>query len=543
MTLVAEPEQVDLQDDRTPVRARSKLVTTLSANKLSVGIVFGLLVACLIATSFNIVGYPIRFKDEGVYLAQAWAIPNMGTLAHYTYWYDHPPMGWIQMSMWAQLTGGWHRWFDNTTMAGREFMVFLRLVTCVLLFVLARRLGMRRFWATIAVLLFIFSPLAMYYGRLVLLDNVAIPWVLASFVLALSPKRTWMASVGSALCFAVAITTKETLVLLAPALLLAIWTNYRDSSNRSFVWVSFGIVLSMSALLYPLYAIIKSELIPGPGHVSLVEAIQWQLGDRRGSGSVFDQNSDARNLVDSWLNLDRWVPISGVIASVPLLFDRRYRPLMLALLVQLAMLLRTGYLPSMFVDTLLPFMVIAIAGLCDKLWPHATQAFDALLARAHDGTIRHVPSWRTVAGLAGVFVVLGYWLTITPPATEEWSNSLKFQWSNDADAPERATIEWLRDNVPHDAVLVSEGELWLDLHNVGFDGPGNIWVYKVDSDPAVTEQLGEWRNIDYLALSETTLISESKDTMPRVFSAIENADKVTEFGTANDKVTIMKVRK
>ena len=39
-----------------------------------------------------------RSDDEGTYLAQAWAVQQGHGLAHYTYWYDHPPLGWIQIA-------------------------------------------------------------------------------------------------------------------------------------------------------------------------------------------------------------------------------------------------------------------------------------------------------------------------------------------------------------------------------------------------------------------------------------------------------------
>ena len=41
---------------------------------------------------------PAATDDEGTYLAQAWAVQHGQGLAHYTYWYDHPPLGWIQLA-------------------------------------------------------------------------------------------------------------------------------------------------------------------------------------------------------------------------------------------------------------------------------------------------------------------------------------------------------------------------------------------------------------------------------------------------------------
>ena len=499
-------------------------------------------VACGVATSYNVFGNPMRFKDEGVYLAQAWAIPNLHTLANYTYWYDHPPLGWMQMSLWATVTDGWDRWRDNTTMAGREFMVVIRIATTLMIFALGRRLGMRRSWAFVAALLFIFSPLAMYYGRLTLLDNVALPWILASLFFAWSPRRAWSASIGCALCFAVAVLTKETLLLLAPAIVYALWSNYRHSSNRHFVWVSFGLVLSMTAALYPLYALIKSELVPGVGHVSLLGALDWQLSSRKGSGSIFDHASDARTLMDSWLALDTWLPVCGLIASVFLVGDKRYRPAILALAIQAAMLLRQGYLPSMYIVSSLPLMALTVAAVCDKWWPSMTDRSSRLSKkifaweRNSTSTVR-----REVVAVVGALVVLAFWGGAFAKASDGWVNTLKYQWTVDADASQREVVGWLRDHVPHDSVVVAEGEMWLDIHNAGFEGQGNVWVYKVDSDPAVTTQLGSWRAINYLALSRVTLISESKATMPMVFEAIDHAETVAQFGEGNNAVVIMKV--
>ena len=44
---------------------------------------------------------PTLVDDEGTYTAQAWAIEHWHTLAHYTYWYDHPPIGWLVIAAWT----------------------------------------------------------------------------------------------------------------------------------------------------------------------------------------------------------------------------------------------------------------------------------------------------------------------------------------------------------------------------------------------------------------------------------------------------------
>ncbi|MFD3706220.1 ArnT family glycosyltransferase [Nocardia sp. NPDC058658] len=477
-------------------------------------------------TAIGITGYPIRFGDEGVYVAQAWAIPNLGALAHYTYWYDHPPLGWVQMSIWFELTRGLQRWSDNTVMAGREFMVVIRMATAALLFVLARRMGLRTGWAAVAVVLFVFSPLAVHYGRMVLLDNIALAWLLASFVLALSPRRRWGAAVGAAVCFAITVTTKETLAIAAPALAYALWRHYRGAGNREYVVVSVAVVFVMSVSLYPLFAAVKSELLPGVGHVSLWEAIEWQLSARAGSGSILDPDSDVRRLIDTWLELDLLLPIGGVFATAALVFVPRWRPVVVLVVAQLLMLARGGYVPAMYVVTVLPFLALALAAVADL--GHARIA--AWYVEKH---------WRVTA-LATVVLLVALPIAATTLAGT-WPTTLARQFTLDEDRPEREAVAWIAANVPRDALVVTESELWLDLLNAGFDAEHNVWVYKVDSDPGVATDIGTWTAIDYLALSAATISAQSPATMPWVFTAIDHAQVVATFGAGATEVTVMRV--
>jgi hypothetical protein len=198
----------------------------------------------------------------------------------------------------------------------------------------------------------------------------------------------------------------------------------------------------------------------------------------------------------------------------------------------------------MFVVAMLPFCALAIAGLCDRLWPRSTvQGVDYYVKSVARHQNQRFTGLRKATSCAAALLVALFWCTAVMTAGSSWANTLKYQWTVDEDASQRQVVAWLRDNVPHDSVVVAEGEMWLDLHNAGFQGPNNVWVYKVDSDPEVTERLGSWRAIDYLALSRITLVSESRATMPMVFEALENSEQVAEFGTANDAVVIMKVKR
>lgn len=52
--------------------------------------------------AWNMLRSPMPFDDEGTYISQAWALAMHGELSHYTYWYDHPPLGWMLLAVWNQ---------------------------------------------------------------------------------------------------------------------------------------------------------------------------------------------------------------------------------------------------------------------------------------------------------------------------------------------------------------------------------------------------------------------------------------------------------
>ena len=148
----------------------------------------GLLVLVRRRPAVNLTGAPQRIDDEGTYVAQAYALLQYGELAHYTYWYDHPPLGWIQLAGWFLLTGGPDS-ASSAVAAGRGFMVVVAMITAALLWTLARRLGLSLAAATAAVAVFALSPLAVDLGRTVYLDNIATAWLLAALVLFSSPQQ------------------------------------------------------------------------------------------------------------------------------------------------------------------------------------------------------------------------------------------------------------------------------------------------------------------------------------------------------------------
>src|ERR1700722_7412160 len=195
--------QMHTVDSRVgPARAAGGRGRRFAQYRVSAALLAGLLVIVGLATAWNLEGFPGRVDDdEGTYVSQAWAILDTHTLTHYSYWYAHPPLGWIQIAAFAWVTDGFNRVAD-AVYVGREFMWCLTLVGCVLVYVLGRRLGLRQATSAVAVLLFGLSPIAQYFHRMVSLDNIETVWVLAALVAATSAGAGWGPAVRTRVCTA-----------------------------------------------------------------------------------------------------------------------------------------------------------------------------------------------------------------------------------------------------------------------------------------------------------------------------------------------------
>src|SRR3954469_25152570 len=376
----------------------------LWVHRWSILIVSALLILVGVVQVTGMTRSPMPSDDEGTYVSQAWAVQVHHELAHYTYWYDHPPLGWIQIAAWTWLTDAFHR-VGHAVMAGRELMVVATLAAAALTYLVGRRMGMRRAWAAASVVLFAFSPLAVANHRAVLLDNLGVVWMLAAFALALSPRRSLWAAAGSGFCFAAAVLSKETFLVLIVALGYLLWQNC-DRRTRAFCITAFATVFGLLVTVYPLYALLKGELIPGGGHVSLIDAIRFQLFSRAPSGSVFAHGTPAHRTVMSWLHLDPWLLAGGVMMLPVGLFVPRLRALGIDIAVEVIAVLRGGYLPGPYVIGVLPFAALLVAGTGDWAWGGAESAAAG---------VRRLLPWRRVA-------VAGAAVTVAVCVGQPWLN-------------------------------------------------------------------------------------------------------------------------
>ena len=470
--------------------------------------------------------YPLYTEDSGIYLAQAWAVLYDGELSPYTYFYDHPPAGWVQVALWAAVSGGFTR-YSSALYFGAEVALIAKVAASGLLYIFGRRLGFSRPGAAFAVILFGLCPLGLFYGRMMLLDNIMVVWLLAAFGLAYAPSRSIGAATGATISFAIAVLSKETALVLLPAFAWALASNL-DRRNRQQVLTVSIFCGALTLAMYPLLALYKGELFPGEGRTSLFGTAAWQLAGRPSSGWLWDSGSGVRTLLSQWIVLDPYLLAAGGAAALISIVVPRLRPAALALLIGWLMLARGGHVPAMYVVVLLPFSALLVAG-----------ALEALSGRRRvtEASVLRVRTKRIGLVVRGWYsLLLGLIMLIA--VAFAWTGPIRAATNTHTPQPMLQATDWLGEHVPRDKVLVVHDAMWTDLvHRYGFS-PRPVMVHKLDHDPQIRQGL---TRIDYLAVPESYYRNADPTAYPTLLRARDHAVEVAAFGTGDRTVRIYRV--
>jgi glycosyltransferase XagB len=534
--------------ERWPRGAPARL-SRLVASHLDLAVQVPLLTLVGLVQATNMLHWPGVLFDEGTYVVNAWAVGEKGVLAPYTFTYGHPPLGWITISLWTW-AGGLFGHATYSIDGAREFMLAVSIVSCSLLYTLARRLHIGRAFAAGAVILFALSPLSLFFHRGVLLDNPAVAWVLAAFVLALTPRRRLWAFAGSGACFAAGVLSKETTLILLPALLLAAAQN-ADRRTRRYCLTLFGSFFVLIGAAYPLYAALKGELLPGQGHVSLLGYTGTQLFSRKTTGNVFDPDSLAHGIVQGWLHLDPWL-LGAALALSPLALARRStRAVAVAYLIQAAMILRPGYLPGMYVIALLPFAALLVAGTVEALWRGARGDVGRLVWPGRRTGHAKLPRLsRALVRFAAVAMVVASAVVVVHIVAPRWKGGDRAAMTTRLDGAQRAVERWLVRNVGHDERLIVTDDIYLYLVEHGFDTQpvtGGFYsrtvvsYWPLDFDPAVKRYFPNgWRDFDYIVSTEGIRDAVRTD-VPTSFQALTHSRVVARFGRGAQRFEVREI--
>ena len=463
-----------------------------------------LVIGALLLHGYNMFGYPLYYGDEGIYMEQAYAVLKLGRLAFYTYFYDHSPVGWLQLAAWSKLIGGFHT-FGTAIDGGRVLMLLFHVATLVVLFRMTLQLTANTFIATATGLLFTLSPLSLHFGRLVMLDNIMGFWVLLAITLLLNYNGNILRLLSSGFCFAVAVLSKENAIVLLPGFIYGLWLliNRDHARFARAAWV-FAAISTIST--YFLFAMLKNELFPSSEHVSLIGSLLWQ-SSRKG-GPAWEQSSEFyRTVTGEWLSRDFWLLGLGVAATLWNLIhcDPKGRFVGLLSLLMIVSIARGGPVYPFYIPPMLPLLALNI-GL----------------------VINNLANWVRVPALlpmALVVVVTITWVNLD----RQW-----FMFTIDATTIQRQAIAWVQEHVPPDGVILIDDDLWVDLHD-GKNGkpsfPNAHSHWKAARDPEIYQTLlhGNWRNIDYLVVEHLMdqLFADEPDKLP--YKAYINSTSVAQF--------------
>lgn len=463
-----------------------------------------LAIVALLVHSYNMFGYPLYYSDEGIYMEQAYAVLKLGRLAFYTYFYDHAPVGWLQLAAWTGLTGGFHT-FGTPIDGGRVFILLLHLITAILLFRVALQLTANTFIAITTGILFTLSPLSVHFGRQVLLDNIMSFWVVLAITLLINYNGSILRLLLSGFCFGIGVLTKENAILLLPGFIYGLWFLVKPEHARfaRTAWL-FAAIATIST--YFLFAVLKNEFIPSNEHVSLIGSILWQ-SSRKG-GLPWEKSSDFyKILIAEWLRRDLWLIVLGTTATLWNLLNRAPSRRLIGLLslLMIISIARGGQVYNFYVVPMLPLLAlnfgIAINDLARRL-----------------KTLALLP-------MALVLVVTVSWVGL---------DSQQFMFTFNATKMQQQAIAWVQENISPDAVILIEDNLWLDLHlsqksEPTFPNAHSHW--KAARDPAIYHTLlhDDWRNVDYLIMDSLMpgQFAKERDKLP--YKAYINSTPVAHF--------------
>lgn len=494
----------------------TKLQKYYRKHKVDIWCIAAIIAITGLSHGLNFTQYPYYENDEATYISRGWSVVSDGKLDPYTYRYDHAPVGWLVISVWQTATLG-TAIFGSFLTSGRVLMLLIAIATAVLTYLLGKRLTGSYKASIIAVLLVAISPLAIYFQRRVLLDNVMTLFILLAMYFASDPKRRLGSFQLSALMFGLAILSKLAAVFALPALLLLVI--FRSQKvNRLHVLVQWIGIVALVVSLFITYAALKGELFPAsldangrPTHVSLIETTEEQLSRGVAKLPWAKDSSFAQNMGD-WFRRDTFLMLSGMLAIIATLIIGIKNRMALVIAVYclgfMFFFARGKLVLNHYLLPILPGLALALAVVMAKV--------KGLL----DSFIK--PKEIKLGILVGVLLSLGgiyaWYYQTSPYRVDENSNLIAAQ-------------NWVLENVDKQSVIITDNYAYPDLQDKhGYEDV--YYMFPAEYDPAVRREYNnDWRNIDYILVTHEVYKQMENGTLPTIKEAYAHAYPVMEFSS------------
>jgi len=521
------------------------------------------LATAFVIHAYNMFNFPRYELDEGTYMSNAWAI-TQGLISPYPYGYGHPPLAWMQIAAWMQLTGGPFT-FGNALNSGRVFMLFYSVGSALLVYLIVRRWSGSVSAALLALIIFSLSPLSVTFQRQIYLDNIATFWLLLSlYFLAVSDSRL-LFIVLAAISFGISVLSKEIMLLFLPVMLYAAWL-HTTRFQRKFGLVSFTYTLIAVCSGFVLMAVLKDELFPYAWHLPWDTHVHLSMLDTfLGQAQRSQTNGSFITSWAAWLSLDRIFIICSIAAplfnllyglisrwrlllygllSLPpfRFFNRAFRKKLKSrdaervpdryLLISLLaisfwmLLVRGGQVLSFYIIPLIPLIAVNVAIALNTIlsWLGKVVRFDVV---------------RASLLLAVLVAVIPYDVNAMGGIVYQHPTSAQQQ-----------ALVWIRTHVPHNSFIVINSYMYLDLRVSGGQGVGDGAVYphaevywNVAGDPELHQQALDNNpdRIDYIVADSEMLhdIQTAGGDMDIINNALQQSVLRAEFRADDQKLQIV----
>lgn len=482
-----------------------------------------IIIACFFHAT-NMFKFPFFENDEGIYFAQAWSFLSKGKLSPYTYWYDHAPFGWIFSSLWIFFTGGLFS-FGNALHSARLLMLETHIANSFLLYLVGKRITNSRLAVLVATIFFSISPLAVYFQRRMLLDNLMVFWLLLSIFFLYRSKKLRNVYL-SAIAFGLAVLTKENAIFFLPSLAFLTFKQSHDK-HKELAFLKWIVISGCVISIYPLFALLKGELFPVGSmfsppydHVSLIETLKMQSS--RGAGVPFwHQNSDFRLNIQYWLGKDTLLIIAGytsfLIHGLLSFWNKKSRTVFLLTLPMVAFLSSGKLVINFYIVPVIPFFALSIGLLSSQIY----------------------------SLLGNKFKIMGYIFTITLVIflVGYYSTRLNEYLTRDETTKQKEAVSWIKKNVEPNSTISIDFYSYLDLSESRFQNEPNFpnadWFWKVELDPdiRVKKLQDNANNLEFIMMTaevERQLIKGFSKDSSIIHQALANSHKVAEFSPELD---------
>ncbi|OLR94207.1 hypothetical protein [Actinokineospora bangkokensis] len=373
---------------------------------------------------------------EGLHVAQVFAVARFDLLLDGA---GGSPLAWLQAGSYASITDAFTR-HGTALAAAREAVVVAAAVTAVLVWLLARRIGLSHWTAAAAVLVLALSPAAVSGQLAVRAENLAVPWALGGLVL--------------------------------------LWTHHRHRGLAPDVWATVLLVVAViTAPITLLLAATGFWLVHRRGRqrLALILGTAFALGTGIGLGasaalSGLHLAGEGRTPAE-WFAADPVLAVAVVAAALGGLLSHRLRPLAVGVLGLLAVSTIPGGPGSGALAVAAAPGVLLVAGGAER----------ALSRRFRVGRHTRTRVLFAPAVLAAVCA--------TAAALVVWPGALDAVAERRGDpGPLAAATRWLRDNLPSTPV-VAEEDAWVELLRSGRDP---ALAVRAATCPDATAPEGAW---------------------------------------------------